>query len=100
MVDPFYLRLLAGVLRDIERADTDYEHRERLVWDALFLARRANLAAGFRLDPDEPCWPVAFIELPTGQVSWHMPEHRHEWDGHDVPTKYERCRAFIAQQEV
>ena len=67
----------------------------------------AHLAASYpavmvlNADPDEPDWPVLFITLPTGQVSWHiapadMDLFRHvplgqaEWDGHDVKEKYER----------
>ena len=52
-------------------------------------------------DPAEPDWPVLYITLPTGQVSWHiapadMDLFRHvpvgaaRWDGHDVTEKYRR----------
>ena len=52
-------------------------------------------------DEDEPDWPILYITLPTGQVSWHiaprdMDLFRHVplgnavWDGHDVVEKYER----------
>ena len=52
-------------------------------------------------DPDAPDWPVIYLTLPTGQVSWHiaprdMDLFRHvpvgsaEWDGHDVVEKYGR----------
>jgi hypothetical protein len=52
-------------------------------------------------DPEEPDWPVLYLTLPTGQVSWHiaprdMDLFRHvpiggqEWDGHDVVEKYRR----------
>lgn len=58
-------------------------------------------------DPDEPDWPVLFIDLPTGQVSWHinpadMDLFRHvpigtaEWDGHDVIEKYRRLDEHTA----
>lgn len=59
-------------------------------------------------DPKEPDWPVLFIDLPTGQVSWHiapadMDLFRHvpvgnaEWDGHDVVEKYNRLDAHTAR---
>ena len=46
-----------------------------------------------------------YIELPTGQVSWHfhdsqaylfdhLPQQRIEWDGHDTPEKYRRLAAL------
>lgn len=85
---------LAEVLRLIERHDTDYVHRYGLVWRALSLAVTAGHAAGVRIDPAEPEWPVVYIELPTGQVSWHMPQFATEWDGHDTAEKYRRARAF------
>lgn len=52
-------------------------------------------------DPAEPDWPVLYIQLPTGQVSWHVapadmdlfchvPVGSAQWDGHDVEEKYRR----------
>lgn len=88
---------LAAMLHFIERNDTNYEERYSMVIMAVGSALQAGYPAGFRIDPDEPEWPVAYIELPTGQVSWHMPAHKYTWDGHDVPTKYERCRVYREQ---
>ena len=45
-----------------------------------------------------------YIDLPTGQVSWHfhdshlflfidLPKYGGTWDGHDTPEKYRRCAA-------
>jgi len=45
-----------------------------------------------------------YIDLPTGQVSWHfhdsqlslfldLPKYDGTWDGHDTPEKYRRCAA-------
>lgn len=86
--------LLRQILREVEAADTDYERREDLVWDAVSLARALGYPAGVRIDPDAPEWPVVLIELPTGQVTWHMPQHPTPWDGHDTEEKYRRCRAY------
>jgi hypothetical protein len=85
---------LAELLALIERYDADYEARYDLVLEAVWTSRRLGYAAGFRIDPTEPEWPVAYIELPTGQVSWHLPQHPKPWDGHDTPEKYRRCRAY------
>jgi hypothetical protein len=52
-------------------------------------------------DPDNPGWPVIFIGLPTGQVSWHInpadldlfahvPARTAHWDGHTTAEKYQR----------
>lgn len=59
-------------------------------------------------DADEPDWPVLYLTLPTGQVSWHiapadMDLFRHvpigqaKWDGHDVIQKYERLDQHTAR---
>lgn len=66
-----------------------------------------------RADPDAPDWPVLFINLPTGQVSWHVnPEDldlfqhvtvgTETWDGHTTDEKYARLDAHtraLAQRE-
>lgn len=85
---------LADVLALIEQHDTDYPERYPLVFEALHLAQASGYPVGIATDPGEPDWPVAYIELPTGQVSWHMPKHACEWDGHTTPEKYQRIRAY------
>lgn len=59
-------------------------------------------------DPACPDWPVVFIDLPTGQASWHISRedwwicaciprrHGAEWDGHTTAQKYQRIRDLIA----
>jgi hypothetical protein len=85
----------------ITHTDVVYRERHHLI---------AHLAAAYpsvlvlNADEDEPDWPVIYITLPTGQVSWHLPRRdmdlfRHvpigtaEWDGHDVEEKYARLDA-------
>lgn len=85
---------LPHILALIERNDTNYDARYALVLRAVSAAVDAGLKAGFRIDPGEPEWPVAYIELPANQVSWHLPQHPIAWDGHDTPEKYARCRAY------
>lgn len=89
-------KILKEVLRKIEENDTNYHYRYRLVLHALYLATVCGMQAGLRIDSraEEGFRVVAAIELPTGQVSWHMPEHPYEWDGHSTPEKYERCHDF------
>lgn len=75
--------------------DTNYAYRERLVYHLLHYAGLAGFECGIRIDPNEPEWPVVYIELPTGQVSWHMPQHEKEFDGHSTEEKFERIKRFI-----
>ncbi len=72
-----------------------YGDRNRCVVKAVWLALFQGLQAGFRFDEKETEWPVAFIELPTGQVSWHLSQHPIPWDGHTKEEKYQRCNRFI-----
>lgn len=88
--------ILAEVLERIEKCDTDYVIRYPLVWQALVLALECGYAGGVRLDPAQPEWPVVYLDLPTGQVSWHMPQYGQEFDGHTTEQKYRRVRDFIA----
>ncbi len=91
---------LTILLTMIEADDTNYAARYGLVLQAVAEAHAQGLQAGFRIDPAEPAWPVAFIELPTGQVSWHMPQHAREWDGHSTEEKYKRCRAYVSADKI
>jgi hypothetical protein len=51
-----------------------------------------------------------YIDLPTGQVSWHyhdsqawlfskLPAYEGTWDGHDTPEKYRRVLACVGVTE-
>lgn len=75
---------------------TVYRERSHLV---------AHLAAAYpsslTIDPAEPDWPVVLIDLPTGQLSWHISPDDMDlfghvaqgaatWDGHDTQEKYRR----------
>jgi hypothetical protein len=88
-------RDLIRVLAQIEEHDQNYDVRYGLVWQAAELAREVGYATGIRIDPNEPEWPVIYIDLPTGQISWHMPQYTGEWDGHDTAEKYRRVREFV-----
>lgn len=58
-------------------------------------------------DADADEWAIVYAELPTGQVSWHVPRELVEdsrvpfisgveWDGHDRSTKNTRLREFAS----
>ncbi|MCP2339154.1 WDGH domain-containing protein [Actinomadura rupiterrae] len=88
-----------------EPLDGVYRERHHLV---------AHLAALYpavmvpNADEEAPDWPVLYVTLPTGQVSWHIAPRdldlfHHvpvgaaaEWDGHDVEEKYRRLDAYTA----
>ncbi|MFI6134038.1 hypothetical protein [Micromonospora sp. NPDC051141] len=76
-----------------------YARRNALIWTALALAQEAGVPAGVGHDPTDPRPVVVYLELPTGQVSWHLPAHPAAWDGHSTTAKYERVAAFADQTE-
>jgi len=95
--------MLQLFLEQIEEKDIDYRARYGLVLQAMDWAHQAGLKTGIGFDPQcsEPTeWPVVYIELPTGQVSWHMPAHSEKYDGHSTPEKYKRIRDYLAQEVV
>lgn len=99
MFDESNDRRLAELLTMIEANDGAYGLRYGLVLEAVWRAHELGYQAGVRVDPQNPEWPVVYIELlmpdgSFGQVSWHIPQHPVPWDGHRTPEKYARCRAF------
>jgi hypothetical protein len=84
--------------------------------DAAYLERNQVVAALAKLYPSgtartpiegwNPEWHgCVYIDLPTGQVSWHyhdsqaylfahLPPYAGQWDGHDTPEKYRRLAAM------
>jgi len=90
-------------------AEKLYTERAQCVIALARAASALGCRVGFREDPDlgsaTAQWPVLFIDLPTGQVSWHLTvEDRRsavdigaylgEWDRHDTPEKYRRLAAW------
>lgn len=85
--------------------DDAYFDRNQAVLALAKLAGQLGYTVGLRSDPDEPDnWPVLMIDLPTGQVGWHLPLHEivgewpeydKEWDGHSLEEKRERIRRFL-----
>jgi hypothetical protein len=85
-----------------QQKDAVYTERDHLVALLASMAMRYGIRAGLRIDPKaEPEWQnVVFLDLPTGQVSWHvhqremgwfpLPGYPNDWDGHDNADKYQR----------
>lgn len=82
-----------------------YFDRNQAVMAMARLALKQGWKVGLRIDPDDPEWPVLMIDLPTGQVGYHLPkneiigewpEYEKEWDGHSLAEKRERIRKLLA----
>lgn len=87
--------------------DSVYRERNQIAAGLAHLVMVAGGNAWIGHDPSEPDWPVLFIELPTGQVSWHfaptdvdllegIPTSERPWDGHTTEEKYQRLQALRA----
>lgn len=102
---------LAGIVRAALTApqaelDRTYTERNQIV-AALSKLFHAGLART-NIPGWEPEWHgCVYIDLPTGQVSWHYHErdadlfshlgpYQGKWDGHDTPEKYRRLAALTA----
>jgi len=84
--------------------DDAYFDRNQAVMAFGKLAQKLGYKVGLKVDPKEPDWPVLMIDLPTGQVGWHLPkdeiigqwpEYEGEWDGHSLEEKRNRLAEFI-----
>lgn len=84
-----------------------YKERAQCVAALARLAQALGHAVGFSEDDERTGWPVLYIELPTGQVSWHFTASdraefapdiqdnpRLRWDGHSTPEKYARLATW------
>ena len=87
------------------RKDAAYLERNQVVAAlaslALDLGYRAGIARTAIEGWSDDWHGCVYIDLPTGQVSWHyhdshahlfdfLPHYDGEWDGHDTPEKYRR----------
>lgn len=82
--------------------DAVYRERSKCVFLITRMAAKLGYDVGVGKDLDEPEWPVIFVHLPSGQVSWHvsredydryfkgLPVFPHPYDGHDTEEKYRR----------
>lgn len=114
MTQTFKDRVLA-LADDFARAqqakDGAYAERNMVVGALVALAVNQGWTVGLAIhDPMDAAWEdewrnIVFIDLPTGQVSWHvhdaqmslfrsLPWYAGEWDGHTTPEKYKRLAAL------
>lgn len=89
--------------------DAAYAERNKVVAGFAALAVEHGYRAGVARTAIEgwaPEWHnCVYIDLPTGQVSWHfhdrerelfafLPKYSGKWDGHDTDEKYRRVVAL------
>lgn len=74
----------------------NYSRRNKAVIEALHHALEAGYPGGIRIDASEPEWPVVFMALECGQLTWHIEQYADEWDGHDTDEKYARIGKYLA----
>jgi hypothetical protein len=89
--------------RDAGARGLDLAYRER---NEVVAVLAALFPSWVGVDPAEPDWPVIYVELPTGQVSWHVsftdlrdlfariPSRDRPWDGHTREVRTSRLAAF------
>ena len=101
---------LAAEVRDLRaRKDGAYYERNQVV-AALAKCFPSGTARTAIEGWSEDWHGCVYIDLPTGQVSWHyhdshahlfadLPEYRGGWDGHDTPEKYRRLNVLRRAKE-
>jgi len=86
--------------------DDAYFDRNQAILLAAKLAQQQGYIVGIAKDPKEPDWPVVMLDLPTGQVGWHiskkeltlqLPDYQKAWDGHNLKDKRQRLQNFLEQ---
>lgn len=100
---------LQYALDDMEKAkNSACTERDKCLVLLALMAQRLGLKVGIGLHIDKPgeTWDndwrnILFIDLPSGQVSWHIHDseahwfyfvgaYGGEWDGHTTEEKYQR----------
>ncbi len=97
MIKFWELQLSKQLQRAVE-ANEDYDRRETAILKAMDAAKALDYKFGFGYDLKPEALDglrlVAYIELPTGQVSWHMREYDIEYDGHTTEEKFDRITEY------
>lgn len=111
--------LLPALVEAVEQQkaakDGAYSERNKVVAAFAKLALALGFRAGVGYHPlTDTAWEadwrtIVFIDLPTGQVSWHfhdsekpllagLPAYAEAWDGHTTPQKYARLEALSVHE--
>ncbi|MGP6240421.1 hypothetical protein ACNF40_08470 [Cuniculiplasma sp. SKW4] len=85
-------------------SDEAYLDRNLCAQVIVRMAQKLGYATGIKENGD---WPILYVDLPSGQVSWHipkcellsdLPKYSKEWDGHDVAEKRKRIMEFVKNE--
>lgn len=104
---------LRGLNRLREQKDDAYRVHGQVVALLARMAYHHGWPVGLARHPaEDTAWDadwrtIVFIDLPTGQASWHLhdsevvlfgglPEYPRPWDGHSTPEKYRRVNSAMA----
>lgn len=89
---------------DMEEREEFYDIRNELIYEAVYEARKLGFQSGFSVHTPftevfEKGWDyrfgvVAYIELPTKQISYHIKSPDIQYDGHDKKEKHKRIKKF------
>ena len=81
--------------------DEAYYDRDLIAQALARMALEVGYSAGVKFRESE--WPIIYVDLPTGQVSWHikhvellqgLPDYPGEWDKHDLEEKRDRIKEY------
>ncbi len=84
-----------------------YAERNRIAQALGKMAMKLGYNVGIKDDKEDKDYVILYIDLPTGQVSWHIPkreligkfpEYNGNWDGHDTKSKIERVEEYIKSE--
>lgn len=111
LAEAHLIAALAAEVRTLrERKDLAYLERNRVV-AALAKCFPSGIARTAIEGWSDDWHGCVFIDLPTGQASWHfhdshaelfagLPPYKGSWDGHDTDEKYRRLAALRAAKEA
>ncbi len=118
LIDAAYDTHVEAVEELQESKDTAYRERNQLVAFIARLVVESGGVAGVGEHGEDPDWDpewrtIVYVNLPTGQASWHFHDrdrslvralkpYPYLWDGHDTAEKYrrvERCE-YISHPRV
>lgn len=94
-------------MEDMAALDAVYDERNRCVAAMSVMAQLLRWPCGLgKHSEQDATWDrewmnIVFIDLPTGQASWHihdrdlrlfahLPPYTKQWDGHSTAEKYDR----------
>lgn len=84
-----------------------YFDRNQVVLTLCALLRKLGITVGWKTDVDYIDYVIMFADLPTGQISYHIPrreinladwpEYEGHWDFHVTSQKRDRLHEFMQQ---